>query len=236
MIRIVAFGDVHGNRFIKLLSTSAYMLEKADIILLAGDILNKGRVEDCKILVDLIDTYASDTPVYGVFGNEEYDEIIETLRETCSRIKWLYDEAVHIPNYSLSIIGTRGVLDKPTFWQRRHIPNIYSIYSRRLKRIEELIRLERRSYRYIILLTHYAPICETLKGEPEKIWSQLGSSKVTRLVKKFRPDIVIHAHAHRSIIHKTSIDGSNVYNVSLPATKKPVEIYLTRRTLEDFFF
>ena len=48
-----------------------------------------------------------------------------------------------------------------------------------------------------LVLLHYAPVPETLVGEPEVIWAFLGSSRLAAPIGAHRPDLVIHGHAHR---------------------------------------
>ena len=47
-----------------------------------------------------------------------------------------------------------------------------------------------------IVLLHYAPISETLVGEPERIWAFLGSGRLAEPIGAHRPDLVLHGHAH----------------------------------------
>ena len=47
-----------------------------------------------------------------------------------------------------------------------------------------------------IALLHYAPIVETLVGEPERIWAFLGSGRLATPIGAHRPDLVLHGHAH----------------------------------------
>ena len=47
------------------------------------------------------------------------------------------------------------------------------------------------------MLLHYAPVPETLEGEPETIWAFLGSSRLAAPIGAHRPDLVLHGHAHR---------------------------------------
>jgi Icc-related predicted phosphoesterase len=47
-----------------------------------------------------------------------------------------------------------------------------------------------------IVLLHYAPIHETLVGEPEQIWAFLGSGRLAEPIGAHRPDLVLHGHAH----------------------------------------
>jgi len=232
---LAALSDVHGPRYLNLLNNSLDALEGADLVLLAGDLVERGAAHHCKLVVDRIRS------VYGgellaVFGNEEYDERKEELRRLCSDVKWLDDEYVvtELGGLKVAVVGTRGVLDRPTRWQLRNVPGIREIYRRRLERIEELLREASREAQCVVLLTHYAPICGTLEGEDERVWSQLGSRRLTRVVMRTKPDVVIHGHAHNGKRLMVRLGETRVYNVALPATGRVTRIVIGARGLSAF--
>jgi len=175
-------------------------------------------------------------PVVAVFGNEEYDEVEGELRESCADVRWLKDEValVEASGARVAVVGTRGALDEPTRWQARNVPNIREIYERRLALIERLLAEAKRGADYVVLLTHYAPLCSTLEGEPTRIWSQMGSRKLTRIIMQAGPDAVIHGHAHNSVKLRTTLGRAEVYNVALPATKGVTLVELRPRGLESY--
>jgi len=51
--------------------------------------------------------------------------------------------------------------------------------------------------RHRVVLLHYAPITDTLVGEPETIWAFPGSPRLATPIGAHRPDDVLHGHAHR---------------------------------------
>ncbi|MEM0023996.1 MAG: metallophosphoesterase [Thermofilaceae archaeon] len=236
-IVIAAFSDVHGPRHLQYLKNSIAIIEQADLVLVAGDIVDKGAPQHCRLVMDVVRSVYKG-PVYAIFGNEEYDEIEKELRSICSEVLWLKDELVslEVKGISLSIIGTRGILDEPTAWQRRNIPNIKAIYERRLKTIVNLLVEAKKRSRYTILLTHYAPICSTLNGERPSIWTQMGSRRLTEAILRYQPELVIHGHAHNSAKTFTQLGLTKVYNVALPPVKRVTSIELPIEIgLEKFF-
>ena len=46
-------------------------------------------------------------------------------------------------------------------------------------------------------ITHYAPIKETVVGEPEPIFPFLGSSRLQRALDRHKPTLAVHGHAHK---------------------------------------
>lgn len=235
-IKIAAFSDVHGPEYMHYLSASLDEFRRADLVLMAGDIVQRGFAQHCRAVVDLVRKVYKGT-ILAIFGNEEYDEKEEELRKVCPDVVWLKDEAASLAmeGVTISVIGTRGLLDEPTSWQKRNIPGIEGFYEKRLRAIEDLLAKAQHVSRYVVLLTHYAPICPTLEGEPARIWSQMGSRRLMQVIMRLRPDVVIHGHAHKSVRLHVKIGVTRVYNVALPAAKRVTVIELAPRGLEAFF-
>src|SRR5215212_2585753 len=68
---------------------------------------------------------------------------------------------------------------------------------------------------YRIVLLHYSPCAETLRGEPEGIWAFLGNERIAAPIREHEPDLVLHGHAHVGTF-EAKIGASPVYNVSVP--------------------
>lgn len=232
---IAALSDVHGPRYIGYLRASINLLRGSELVVLAGDIVDRGKPEHFKLVLSIIREVHSG-PVISVFGNEEYDESKEQLKSVSGDVQWLDDSmvVVKVGGVDVAFVGTRGALDKPTRWQERNIPNIREIYSKRVERIGELLREAAERADKVVLVTHYAPLGPTLEGEDPKIWSQMGSRALTRLILKSRVDVVIHGHAHNSVRTQAQLGSARVYNVALPATKSVTRISLVHAGLEAF--
>jgi Icc-related predicted phosphoesterase len=68
-----------------------------------------------------------------------------------------------------------------------------------------------------IVLLHYAPVTETLVGEPETIWAFLGSGRLAAPIGAHRPDLVLHGHAHHGA-QAGRIGDVPVHNVAVRVT------------------
>ena len=66
-----------------------------------------------------------------------------------------------------------------------------------------------------IVLLHYAPTKETIEGEPETIWTYLGSERLPEPIAEHTPDLVLHGHGHRGSF-AGRIDDVPVFNVGVP--------------------
>jgi Icc-related predicted phosphoesterase len=75
-----------------------------------------------------------------------------------------------------------------------------------------------------IVLLHYAPTVETLAGEPEGIWSMLGSDRLAPPIAEHEPDMVLHGHAHAGTF-RGQIGAVPVYNVSVPVMARDFWVF-----------
>jgi Icc-related predicted phosphoesterase len=84
--------------------------------------------------------------------------------------------------------------------------------------MSEAMRLENamrqvRTPRAVVVL-HYAPIVETVEGEPLEIFPFLGSSRLAETIDRFKVSAVVHGHAHRGRYEGRTPGGAPVYNVA----------------------
>ncbi len=191
-------------------------IKGCDLFLFAGDLVDAGRYIFLKKVEDVVKKFSC--PKFTVRGNNEYDPY--DVRKFLKEITLLEDERVDlkIKGRRISIIGTPGILDRPTRWQRRNIPNIEEMYKKRFERLKKLS--EKRSD-VMILLSHYAVTFENITKDPDWAKPELGSERWREILDRF--DVVIHGHVHYgktlSVVGKTRI-----YNVSLYENKKIVRI------------
>lgn len=222
-IRIYAVGDVHGGRYFNLFLASFKSLInlRPDVIIFAGDMIDEGNVKELKIVVDSIKSKFRDIPIIAVFGNEEYHEVEEKLINEYPEILWLNDSPtmIYIDNLKVGVVGSRGVLEKLTYWQRKNKPALEQVYRERPIIIRKLLGDVKKNADLTIFVSHYAPTFTTVKGEPEKVIPFMGSKYMEEVLKEVKPNIAIHAHAHNSRILEAELDNVKIYNVSLPARK-----------------
>lgn len=231
-IEIIATSDVHAPLYLDKFADEIKKIKFVDkkLFLFAGDMIERGKIENYASIISLVRKYYSGK-IIGVLGNDEYDTLLNVLIERYKDIIWLYDDKIilEINNLNIGIIGTKGSLDKPTWWQTKNIKNIRKIYADRIKKITILLKEIKYKCDIVILLSHYAITYKTLIGEPRSIWPMLGSNRFEELVKKYRPDIIIHGHAHRSTKTYAEMNGTKIYNVAFPANKKIVTIKLEEK-------
>jgi len=198
--------------------------KEPDIFLLAGDMYDYRTPENYDLLLDFIKLKKWNCPIFAIYGNHEFDEDIDEIKKICGkRITFLDEESIElkIKNKSIGIVGSRGSLDFPTWWQSKHVSNIRKAYLDRIKKCEKL--LQNLEVDIKILLSHYAPTYKTLVGENPRIYSSLGSKKFEKVLVKTKTNFAVHGHAHygKPIAF---VGGIPVFNVSFEINRKIVEI------------
>jgi Icc-related predicted phosphoesterase len=70
------------------------------------------------------------------------------------------------------------------------------------------------------VLLHYAPVRDTVDGEPLEIYPFLGSSRLEEPLNRYAASVVFHGHAHRGQPEGKTAGGVPVYNVALPLLQR----------------
>jgi len=238
-MKIAALGDVHWKEGMSVLREGGDLLAECDLVLLAGDITDSDNLEGYGEVIGALKEM-SDADIIAVFGNEEYEPSHPVYRSKFN-IRFLEDERLdlEVEDVKLRMVGSTGSVDRPTWWQRNNIPDIWKRYKDRMGKIEGL--LERGDADVLILLTHYAPTYATLDGEKKSAFPEMGSLQMEKVILEKRPDLAIHAHAHRGkeravltrlqrSLEDFTLAGAEVvvHNVSLP-TKGKVTVFDIRK-------
>jgi Icc-related predicted phosphoesterase len=80
-----------------------------------------------------------------------------------------------------------------------------------------------------VVALHYAPVKDTLKGEPLEIYPFLGTSRFAETIDRFGAHTVFHGHAHHGTLEGKTPGGTPVFNVALPVLRKTLgKPYLVR--------
>lgn len=215
---IAATSDIHSPRYLnEFFLALKYLPEKVDLILLAGDLADEGRFFHFDPVYNALIKRAE--KVIAVFGNEDFKEEREAYKKHFPKISWLEESKEEFNN--VVIIGSEGVIKRPTKWQRLKGIN-ENFYEERKNTLEKLLCEEKD--KFTILLTHYASSYQTVYGERPSVYPELGDSLVEDL--KCKPKIAVHGHAHLAKRTFAQVGETKIYNVALPANKKFVLINL----------
>jgi Icc-related predicted phosphoesterase len=232
-IRVAAAGDVHcseGNRD-HVAAAFEQVQREADLILLAGDLTTYGLPEQAAVLADAVRGLS--TPVLAVLGNHDLhegrgEEVSELLREGGVIVM---DRSHHVCDFAGSLVGVVGTKGFVGGFPGSTLPDFGEPLLRRVyaETGEEVAALERGLQEIAhchvrIVLLHYSPTSDTLHGEPEGIWTYLGSQRLAAPIAEFRPDLALHGHAHAGAF-EGSIGDVPVYNVAVHVTGKDFWIF-----------
>jgi len=199
-------------------------VKEPDILLLGGDIYEYRSPEIYGLFLDFIKLRKWECPIIAVFGNREFDEDVDDIKKICKkRITFLDDESfkIKIKNEKVGIVGTRGSLDIPTWWQWKNVSGIKKTYKERVELIRNLLNNLETDIK--ILLSHYSPTYKTLKGEDPRIFGGLGSEKYEKVLVDTKTTFAVHGHAEYGT-PLAFVDSIPIFNVSFNINKKIVEI------------
>ena len=219
-MRLAAVGDLHVKK------TSQGMLapllspvnDRADALLLCGDLTDYGLPEEAAILAKELSVVR--IPMVAVLGNHDFEsgQEAEVTRTLCEAgVKVLDGEATEIDG-----IGYAGAKGFPGGFGRGTLggwgePGIKRFVQ---EAIDESLKLEAalarlRSPRRIAVL-HYSPIRATVEGEPLEIFPYLGTSRLEEPLNRHPVNAVFHGHAHHGSPEGRTSGGTPVYNVAMP--------------------
>ncbi|MFE6847721.1 metallophosphoesterase [Streptomyces sp. NPDC057686] len=236
MIRVAAVGDIHlGPDSAGLLRPAFDTLgDCADVLLLAGDLTRHGTVAEARVVAAEVAGLA--VPVVAVLGNHDYqsdqqDAVTQELRATGVHV--LEGDAVllDLGGSKVGVAGTKGFCGGFAGRSGSEFgePEMKAFirYTRRcaqgLGRALRELRTEGCAVR--IALTHFAPVPDTLAGEPREIYPFLGSYLLAEAMDEQGADLAVHGHAHLGTEHGMTAGGIRVRNVAMPVIDRAFAVY-----------
>ena len=223
-MRIAAVGDIHCTRDSQgtLRGLFSDASEAADVIVLCGDLTDRGLPEEADILA--AELAGATVPVVGVLGNHDHesadaDGVADRL--TAAGVKILERDSVEIDGVGFA--GTKGFaggfgIHSLGAWGEPPIKAfVQAAIDEELALESALARLRTRDR---VAVLHYAPIEATVAGEPEPIFAWLGSSRLEEPIDRYGVSLVVHGHAHHGSLEGRTRGGAAVYNVSQPLLRR----------------
>lgn len=234
MIRVAAVGDLHIG------ASSAGTLgpeldgidERCDALLLAGDLSRRGLPEEAHTLVAELDVVG--IPTVAVLGNHDLESgLQEDFRAILegSGIAVLEGEATVVETTAgpLGVAGTIGFgggfpgafcADFGEVEMKAFVARSRETAASLRDALAAIPDVER-----TVALTHYAPIRDTLVGEPLEIYPFLGSHHLAEAVDSAPVDLAVHGHAHHGSPAGETAGGVPVRNVAQPVIDAPYRIF-----------
>jgi Icc-related predicted phosphoesterase len=222
-LTVAALGDLHirDDRVTSLRELFKEISDAADVFAVCGDLTDTGQVREAETLAE--DLRACAIPVVAVLGNHDYesghvDEVKTVLKH--AGVHLLDGTSCEIDG--VGFVGVKGFIGG---FGRRMLgsfgePAVKTFVN---EAINEAMHLENAmrtlgTKRSVVVL-HYAPIVETVEGEPLEIFPFLGCSRLAETIDRFTVSAVIHGHAHRGRYEGRTPGGAPVYNVAFGIEK-----------------
>src|SRR6195256_2471087 len=233
MIRVAAAGDLHASEATRERVERAFehVAEEADVILLAGDLTTTGEPEQAHVVADACRDLG--VPVFAVLGNHDFhagraDVVRAVVEEAGVHVLERSWCNCKIGDLDLGVVGTKGFVGGfpgsalPDFGE----PLMRSVYAETTleaeaiaKGLQEIVHCDLK-----IVLLHYAPVQETIEGEPPGIHVMLGSDRLATPIAEYGADLVLHGHAHAGSF-QGHIGQIPVYNVAVHVTGRDFWIF-----------
>jgi Icc-related predicted phosphoesterase len=232
-VRIAAAGDMHcqPSRAEEAREAFGALAGEIDLLLLAGDLTTHGQPEQARVLADACRDL--DVPIYAVLGNHDWhchqvDAVKPILEDAGITLLERQATTLRVGQTEIGIVGLKGFVGG---FSGSHLPDfgepllreVYAETSRDVQALDEGLKAIAHCPLRIVLM-HYAPTCQTLRGEPEAIWTMLGNDRLASPIALHEPDMVLHGHAHAGTF-EGRIDEVPVYNVSVPVLGKDFWVF-----------
>src|SRR3954468_10925716 len=185
-MRIAATADLHftPQSYDRIREPLSRVRDEADLLVIAGDLTNYGKPEEMHSLLNGLVRLR--IPIVAVLGNHDYESGQET-----ELIKMMTTEGIKVldgSSYERDGVGFAGAKGFPGGFGRGMLT---AFGEKEIKAfvqagLDETLKLERAltmlRAQKIVIVTHYAPICDTVEGERLEIFPFLGSSRLSEVI------------------------------------------------------
>lgn len=226
-MRLAAVADIHlkAEEHERNVRCFTPVNELADVLVIAGDLTNHGTPEEMRGCLAVLEHIK--IPTIAVLGNHDHesghqDELAGMLR--VAGVTVLDGHCFEVDGVGFA--GTKGFCGGFSPYElmpfgEGGIKNFVEIAEREAIKLD--YGLAQLHTQVKVAITHYAPIKETVVGEPEPIFPFLGSSRLERALDRHRPVIALHGHAHHGSFSGESQRGVRVCNVALAILREKGE-------------
>jgi Icc-related predicted phosphoesterase len=233
VIRIAAMADIHigADAAGVLRPHLTHLGEQADILIIGGDLTRVGDPAEAMQLIDELREVP--IPIVTVLGNHDYHAdqapaMTEILRDAGISVLEGDSVCLDVDNARIGIAGVKGfgggfpgasASDFGEPEMRAFVRHTKEIAAR-LETALTALDCDRR-----IALLHYAPVPDTLQGEPVGLYPFLGSYLLAEAIDCAGADLVLHGHAHRGSERGATAGGVPVRNVAQPVLQRAYALY-----------
>jgi Icc-related predicted phosphoesterase len=228
LVRVGALADLHcakssGGQLQPLFLQLSHLV---DVLLLGGDLTDYGLPEEAHVLAHELTGLR--VPLVAVLGNHDFESgkqaEVRAILEGAG-VTVLDGDSCEVHGVGFAgVKGFAGGFGRGTLgaWGEE----VIKLFVR--EAVNEALKLETALARLRtpqrIALLHYAPIVDTVEGEPCEIYPFLGCGRLAEPLQRYAVTAAFHGHAHKGTHAGKTSGGIPVYNVALP---------LLRRTFPD---
>lgn len=233
IVRVAAVGDFHcgeedAGRYREAFSR---VNDEADVLLLAGDLTRRGTPAEFRVVAGELQDVR--IPILTVLGNHDHES-----HQTEAGLAILRERGVHILdgepfelNERIGFAGVKGFMGGFGRWTLTAFGEVETkaFVGTTLEEVQRLeFALRRLATPVRVVLLHYAPITDTVVGEPEQIFPFLGNDRLVEPIDRFKAAVVFHGHAHHGTFRGATPGGVPVFNVS--------HVLLREQQVGDMYF
>jgi Icc-related predicted phosphoesterase len=223
-VRLAAVGDLHCPRTSPdiLHALFSHANDRADILLLCGDLTDYGKPEEASTLAKLLAHVK--IPILAVLGNHDYEsgkwEDVSRILGDAGVTLLDGDSRIH---YDIAFTGVKGFAGgfgdralQP--WGEEALKHFVRESIDEGLKLESALAKVQASHR--IALLHYSPIVATTEGEVPEIIPFLGSSRLEEPLNRYSVTAAFHGHAHHGTSEGRTKERIPIYNVALPVLQR----------------
>jgi Icc-related predicted phosphoesterase len=234
LIRIGAVGDLHMS--VDSIGRSGRELAEAaedlDMLLLTGDLTRCSTLEEAHIVAGELKQVT--VPTITVLGNHDYHSdqekrVTAVLEDAGITVLECSGTVLICGGRRLGIAGAKGFgggfagrcaseFGEPEM--KAFIRTTCRIADRLGEELRALADCDA-----LVALTHYAPVPDTLAGEPLEIYPFLGSYLLGQAIDSAPTSLAVHGHAHAGTERGTTPGGVRVRNVAHPVIKQAYSVF-----------
>jgi Icc-related predicted phosphoesterase len=233
VIRVAAVGDLHASldSVGKIRPRFEGVAERADVLLLAGDLTRRGTEEEGKVVAEELRDLG--VAVLAVLGNHDHhsgrqDRIRDLLEEGGITVLEREGTVLTVDGRRLGVAGTKGFgggfagASASAFGEEEMKAFVHHTERVAAGLEEALASLDAETR---VALLHYAPVESTLAGERLEIYPFLGSYLLAEAIDRAGADLVLHGHAHRGTEKGVTPGGISVRNVAETVIGHAYKVY-----------
>ncbi len=233
MIRIAAVGDVHLDEDVvgRYRPALNQLPDVADVLLLAGDLTRHGTEAEARCVATELGGLG--VPVIAVLGNHDHQsdqapQLTKVLTEAGITVLEGEGTVLDCGGRRLGVAGVKGFgggfagACASNFGE----PEMKAFVATGTVAADRLgAALRELDCDVRVALTHYAPVPDTLVGEPLEIYPFLGSYQLGQAIDSVPTALALHGHAHAGTEKGRTPGGVRVRNVAHPVIRQAYSVY-----------